>query len=231
MRDDYRTNEVDYRLLSTDRFGNHPSLGSIRYHNGGYEYIFLRSGEDTLDLYQASQFQTSRNVCSIKKSRSSRIALEVGSTVTVLPSMYIDEASASMEYSEYGGEKCYIISHFPKEDDFLKVKVYVRFSPLPEIFRQEYLNKNDTPNADADEYWLRLSLDYSDFETIESISLAIPKKRYHKEFRINGELRRRTVYTIKEMDFNLGLPEDYFDWKLQDLDYDDGDRKKVFRSK
>ena len=50
MQEDYRRNEVDFRLVITDRFGNHPSLGSIRYHNGGYEYIFLRSGEDTLDL-------------------------------------------------------------------------------------------------------------------------------------------------------------------------------------
>lgn len=231
MQDDYRKNEVDYRLLSTDRFGNHPSLGSTRYYNGGYEYIFLRSGEDTLSLYRASQFKTGRNVCSIGKSRRSDLSLEVGSTVTVLPSLYIDEVSASMEYSEYGGEECSIISHFPKGDDFLKVKVYVRFSPLPEIFREEYLNKGESPNADADGYWLRLSKDFSDFETIERISLAIPKKRDEKEFRKNGELRRRTVYTIKEMDFNLGLPEDYFDWKLKDLNYDNGGRKKVSGAK
>ena len=227
MQDDYKKDEVDYRLVIRDRFENHPSLGSIRYFCGGYEYIFLRSGEDTLSLYRGSQFQISRVASTIQKSRRSDIAIAVNSTATVVPSMYVDEASASMEYSEYAGEKCYIISHFPREDDFLKVKVYVRFSPLPEILREEYLNKN----AETEEYWLRLSKDYSDFETIESISLAIPKRRDQKEFRLNGELRRRTVYTIKEMDFNIGLPDDYFNWKLKDLDYDDGSRKRVFETK
>ena len=228
MQEDYRRNEVDFRLVITDRFGNHPSLGSTRYHNGGYEYIFLRSGEDILDLIRASQFHTIRGECTIEKNRRSNRVFEVTNTVTFLPSMYIDGASASMEYSEYAGEKCYIISHFPKEDDFLKVKIYVRFFPLPEIFREEYLFKGESPNAVEKEYWVRLSVDYSDFETIESISLAIPKRQDQKEFRPNGELRRRTVFTIKEMDFNLGLPEDYFDLQLKDLDYDDGERKRVF---
>ncbi len=225
LQEDYSKtgDEVDYRMVTTDRFENHPSLGSIRHLNGGFEYIFLRSGTDALTLYRASQFHTGLNVCWIGISRRSDLSFEVSNTATILPSIHIDETSASMEYSEYAGENCYIISYFPNEDDLLKMKVYVRFSPLPEIFREEYLNKN----AETEEYWLRLSKDYSDFETIESISLAIPKRRDHKEFRKNGEQRRRTVFTIKEMDFNIGLPEDYFDWKLQDLDYDNGDRKKV----
>lgn len=226
MRDDYKRSEVDFKLVVRDRFENYPSLGSTRYLCGGYEYIFLRRGEDALSLHRGSQFQISQSASTITKYRRSDLEMSVDSTVTILPSMYIDKASASMEYSAYAGEKCYIISHFPLENDFLKLKVYVRFSPLPEIFREEALNKKDK----TDEYWVRLSMDYSDFETIEGISLAIPKRRDQKEFLIDGELRRRSVYTIKEMDFNIGLPEDYFKWKLQDLDNDNGDRKKVFES-
>ena len=84
--------------------------------------------------------------------------------------------------------------------------------------------------ADEDGYWLRVATDYSDFEEVKSLNLSFPKVRDTREYRsVDRFVRRRTVLTIKEMDFNLGFPANFFDWDEAELTYDDGRRRHIFR--
>ena len=52
--------------------------------------------------------------------------------------------------------------------------------------------------------------------------------REEQEYRgSDGFMRRRTVMVIKEMDFNLGLPDNFFDWDEAEITNDSGKRKRI----
>lgn len=63
--------------------------------------------------------------------------------------------------------------------------------------------------------------------TVEALNLAVPKVRDGKEFRPDGLLHKQTIFTLKEMEFNVGRPANFFDWDETDLDYEDGRHKKI----
>lgn len=219
---------IDYRMETTGRFENHPSLGSIRFFNAGYEYLFLGNRVDTLTVLRVSQFQNTPFVSSIVKEHKEDTISEVIFAAEVPPTHFIDIARAQVQPAEFSGEKGYIITHFPFENDKeVLAKVYVRSSSLPEIFREDYYFQSESPNANAEGYWLRARTDYSDFQVVNELNIAVPKVRIHEEFRHDGWLHRRTIYTLKEMNFNIGLPENFFDWSETDLKDDKGTRKKI----
>ncbi len=232
MRPDYATtgDGINYRMEAIDRYNNHPSLGHIRHFNDGYEYIFLGNGTDTLTVIRASQFKKILPVAGIEKEHKEDTLDEVNDIAGLPPSRFIDETRARVESTEFSGEQGYIIHHFPFEnDEDIFVKVYVRSSLIPEVFREEYYFQSDAPIANAEGYWLRLRMDYSDFQIVKELNIAVPKVRVYKEFRSDGWQRRQSVYTLKEMSFNLGLPDHYFDIQETDLDDDKGNRKEFLR--
>ena len=226
------TSMMDYRMEIIGRFENHLSLGSIRFFNAGYEYLFLRNGIETLQVIRATQFDNSSivRVAGIDKEQEEDTVstmTEVTDAAQVPPTDLIDVTRAQVHPTEFSGEKGYIITYFSSEDEQILAKVYVRLSTLPEVFREEFYFQSESPNANADGFWLRLRKDYSDFHTVDGLNLAVPKVRLHKEFRENGGLHRQTVYILKEMDFNLGLSEIFFEWQEADLDDGKGNRKEI----
>lgn len=40
-------------------------------------------------------------------------------------------------------------------------------------------------------------------------------------------MRHHSVLIIKEMDFNLGLPDNFFDWDETEITNDSGKRKRI----
>ena len=125
----------------------------------------------------------------------------------------IDDTQAEVELLKNIEEvPTYIITYSPREN--IKAKIYVRLkSGLPVVFREESYFKGDSPQADAEGYWLAKVNIYSDFERVEELNIFFPKVREDRQFRrIDGFMRHRTIITIKEMDFNLGLSVNFFDW-------------------
>ena len=231
MHPDYATtgDGIDYRMEAIDQYENQPSLGHIRHFNDGYEYLFLGNGTDTLTVIRASQFHKTLDVAGIEREHQEDTISEVNDIAALPPTHFIDETRANVQSTEFSSEKGYIITHFPFEnDEEVLAKVYVRSSSIPEIFREDYYFQSDSPIANAEGYWLRVRVDYSDFQIVNELNIAVPKVRVHKEFRSDGWLRHQSVYTLKEMSFNLGFPENFFDLQETDLDDDKGSRKKLF---
>ena len=221
-------NRIDYRMEIISQYDKYPSLGHMRHYNGGFEDLFIGIGTDFLTVSRGSQFRETPSFAGIEMEHNKGTMDEVIDMAALPPSAFIDETRASVEPTEFSGEKGYIITHFPDENDKkIFVKVYVRASSIPEVFREDYYFKSDAPIANADGYWLRLRKDYSDFQVVDELNIAVPKVRVHKEFASDGWQRRQSVYTLKEMRFNLGLPEHFFDIQYTDLDDDKGKRKKV----
>ena len=232
MQPDYTTTGygIDYRMSSIDRYEYHPSLGHIRHFNDGYEFLFLGSGTDFITVVRTSQFDSDRSVAGIEMKQEDDTTEEVNNITELPPFHLIDEEHANVQSTEFSGEKGYIITHFPfKNEKEVLAKVYVRSSSLPEVFREDYYFQSDSPNANAEGYWLRVRTEYSDFQYVSDLNITVPKKRVRTEFRSNGWLQRQTVYTIKEMSFNLGLPEYFFEIQETDLDDDKGNRKEIIR--
>lgn len=229
MRLDYATaGGIDYWMNTVDRFEKHSSLGSVRFFSGGYEYSFFGNGIDRLKVLRITQFHNTRITSGIEKEHTEDTLPEVFEIAEVPPLHFIDPTRAKVEHGEFGGEKGVIITHFPFADDQeVKTKIYVRFSPLPEVFREEYYFQSESPNADAEGYWLRASAEHSDFQAIANLNLTIPKVRIYKEFRPDGWLHRQAVYTVKGMDFNLGFLDRFFDLQETDLDDDKGARHEI----
>ncbi len=220
--------EIDYRMEIISQYDKYPSLGHIRHFNDGFEDLFLGKGTDFFTVTRASQFDEIPSFAGIELEHQKDTINEVIDIAVLPPLDFIDETRASVESTEFSGEKGYIITHFPdKNDEKILVKVYVRSSSIPEVFREEWYFKSDAPIANAEGYWLRLREDHSDFQIVDELNIAVPKVRVQKEFRSDGWQRRQTVYTLKEMSFNLGLPEHFFDIQETDLDDDKGKRKKI----
>ncbi len=230
MRPDYATagGGIDYWMNAVDRFEKHPSLGSVLFFSAGYEYSFFGNGIDRLKVLRATQFHNTRITSGIDKEQAENTLREVSEVAEVPPLHFIDPTRAKAEPAEFGDERGFTITHFPFADnEEVRTKVYVRFSPLPEIFREEYYFQSESPNADAEGYWLRVSAEHNDFQAIADLNLTIPKVRIYKEFRPGGWLHRKTVYTVKEMAFNLELLDHFFDLQETDLDDDKGVRHEI----
>ena len=49
----------------------------------------------------------------------------------------------------------------------------------------------------------------------------------HQFRRVDGFMRYRNIMIIKEMDFNLGLPDNFFDWDETEITNESGKRKRI----
>ena len=219
-----------YRMEIISRFENYPSFDSTRFFNGGGLFNFFSNGTKAFRWSPPNQFANDRRVGSLQE-RASTTHPEVV-LVTILPPAYpIDETQAEVHLSENNTAMpiyiITIITSLPKEK--MKVKVYVQLKAgLPQVFRQEFYFKGDSPEADAEGYWLVLAEMYRDFERVEALNITIPRVREVHEFRrVDGFKRRRSVAIIKEMDFNLGLPASFFDWDESGLTANNDRHEKI----
>ena len=222
--------EVWLELIST--LENLPSVELKRFFGRGGQYLYLLNVNQHLQIrlppiFEFSPFVGNVSNTDLEKSHRSLTYRTVNAAIMVPPTHFIDATQAQVDLAESDSMPVTIITHFPLEK--VKAKIYVRIKKgLPEVFRQEYYYQSESPQADAEGYWLRTTTDYRDFETIKTLNLAFPMVRETKEFRdSDGFMRRHSVYTIKEADFNLGVSENFFDGDEADLADDDGRRKHI----
>lgn len=217
-----------YRLEDVYIFEDYPSLEYLRFFNGGNLRHFFFNGSQTLIREAPNQFSNDRIIGFLEKQKY--FNSEVLMAAHQAPSWAIDETQAKVHLSEVDTPNVpiYVIIDY-NPDAKMKVKIYVRIeNKIPEVFKEEFYYKSSSPHANTEGYWLRLVRTYSNFEQVETLNIAIPKVREEKEFRgADRFMRRHTVITIKEMDFNLGLPINFFDWNVSELTDDEGRRKII----
>ena len=215
-----------YRLESVSCFDNYPSLGHIRFFNGGDRLYFLSNGSKNIMGSPPNQFANDRRIGYLER-REENLQFQVITALSIPPSYLIDEKGTKVSSLERDGETVYVITHYPV--DRLKVLIYARLkNGLPEVFKEEFYYQSESPLSDAEGYWLRLTKTYSDFQRVDALNITVPKMREEHEFRgTDGFMRRHTVMTIKEMDFNLGFPVGFFDWNEAELNGDNGKPKRI----
>ena len=220
-----------YRMEIISRFENYPSFGSIRFFNGGGLFNFFSNGTKAFRWSPPNQFANDRRVGSLQE-RASTSHPEVSLLTNLPPAYPIDETQAEVHLSENStATPVYIITYIRtlSTDEKMKVKVYVQLKAgLPQVFREEFYFKGDSPEADAEGYWLLFAKMYRDFERVEALNITIPRVREVHEFRrVDGFKRRRSVAIIKEMDFNLGLPASFFDQDESGLTANNDGHEKI----
>lgn len=223
---------LDGQLRLNSHFEKHPSLPSRKFFNDGCMIIRVNKSYQVLSQVLPSQFSNEWQTGSISNRSREYMSQLMGISTNVPPTHFINEKRTKIELSESFEQMVYVITHFPfEDDDQVMAKVYVRLNnELPEVFREEYYYKSESPLVNSQGYWLRLTAEYKDFEKVEKLNITIPKVRVEKEFlSTDGFMRRKSVYTIKEMDFNLGLPSNFFDWDETELTGDDGKRRIIRR--
>ncbi len=216
-----------FRMEAISRFENYPSFESLRFFNGGGQSFFTSNGTVTLKEILPAQVKNNAPIGTFI-IRDIPTLPEVITAIKILPTYLINVTESKVHLLEENiDEPIYLITYLYGEK--IKIKLYVKIeSGLPEVTREELYYKSDSPHADAEGYWLRLVSIYSDFERVDSLNITVPKVREMHEFRgRDGFKRRRTIMVIKEMDFNLGLPIDFFDWDKSELNDDGGGQKWI----
>lgn len=215
-----------YRLEENFLFENYPSLEHLRFLCGGGQHHFFSNRSKILMGSPPSQFSNDNHIGYLQRLNE-HVPVEVIEATNIPPDLLFNETQSEVRFSENGtSEPTYLITHRTPHD--VKIKVYVRIKDgLPEVFQKEFYHRSESPHTDTEGYWLVLLNEYRDFEWIPTLSMTLPKVRDEKEFRADGFMRRHSILTIKEMDFNLGLPENFFDWDESELIDDIGRRKRV----
>ena len=216
-----------FRMEAISRFENYPSFESFRFFNGGGQSFFTSNGTVTLKEILPAQVKNNAPIGTFI-IRNIPTLPEVITAKNIPPTFPINETESKVHLLEENiDEPIYLITYLSGKK--IKIKLYVKIkSGLPEVTREEIYYKSDSPHADAEGYWLRLVSIYSDFERVDSLNITVPKVHEQQEFRgSDGFMRRRTIMVIKEMDFNLGLPADFFDWDKSDLNDDEGRQRWI----
>lgn len=217
-----------YRMEVISRFENYPSFKSFRFFNDGGLLYYFSNGTKNLKGSPPNQLAVDRRIGYLQRLKEDYIDTTVLNTRYLPPSLSIDEMHAEVRLLETDtSTPTYVITHYPIE----KVKVMVHVclkNKLPEVFKEEFYYQSESPHADAEEYWLRKVNLYRDFEQVEALSITFPKVREVREFRNTDRfMRHHSILIIKEMDFNLGLPANFFDWDESELTNDKGRRKRI----
>ena len=230
--------EVDYRLERIFPLEHFPSLALKRFRGIGGQDFFFSNRFQSLKIRTPNPLKNKRHMATILKkikqdedwSMDFQDAV-VDDATTFPPVHFIDINEAQISQSEFNGEDVTVIAHVlpTSEDEVVKAVVYVRFvAGVPQVFREEFYYQSQSPQMDEDGFWLRSVYDYRDFETVENLNIAIPKVKEMKEYRsVDGFMRFHSIITIKEMNFNLGFPTNFFDWNEAELTNDDGESSHI----
>ncbi len=209
---------LSYRIESIERFEKFPSLEQQRYNNAGKQILFFPKEDGGLILIYPPQFTKTNTLGVLEYSNWGQYF------PPIYPLNYIDESEAEVTQTRSGtGEDIVYITHFPYAGETVKVKLYIRFvEGLPQVFQEEFHYRSRSPIADEEGYWLRVKNVYSDFKIIPSLNIPFPRYHEAKYYESDGWQRRREIVSIKEMDVNLGLPANFFDWDEEEIRLEDG---------
>lgn len=234
--------EVGYRLEDIFPLEHFPSLALKRSRGGGGQNFFFSNGTQSLRIRPPNPVKNIMMIGSIFKKNIQYDIWSMGfgyskvDDAIGIPFWHlIDIDKAEVSHSKLNGEEVTVITDvsLPVEGEIVKVLVYVRFvTGVPQVFREEFYYKSQSPRMDKDGFWLRSVYNYSDFETVENLNIAIPKVKEMIEYRnVDGFLRFHSVFTIKEMNFNVGFPANFFDWDEKELTNDNGESKNIHEFK
>lgn len=217
------SSQYAYRYSRKRLFNDFPSLEHARFYAAGSLEYWVSNGVETLDWITPYQHGNERYIGTLKHREKYQKHPEL--IILFYPPLYklSDAVSYKVSLSEDDtGEPVYIITYIPYDKE--KVIVYVRVkNGVPEVFKLERYYKSESPRADAEGYWLRVVKTYRDFKWVEALNIAYPRVCELQEFyREDGFTRWHLVAIIKEIDFNLELPMNFFDWDESDLVNDDG---------
>ena len=221
-----------YRMEVISRFEKYPSLGSTRFFNGGDQFNYFSNSTKSLLWNPPNQFANDRRLGYTKKRQDDNHPSMVIMANKQIPAFPIDQTQVDVRLSAENKTTVptYIITYMVMRPDNVKAKVYVRLNMgLPEVYREEFYFRGDSPQADVDGYWLTIVYTYRDFERVEALNITVPKVREERQFRrVDGFMRFHAITVIKEMDFNLGLPTNFFNWVETELT-DDNDKSEKNR--
>ncbi len=227
-----------YRLEIISRFEKYPSLASIRHYGGGGQYYYFSNSIKSFKGLFPTPSQNEERVAALLEfelevpSDAFMNVVELASN-SPPPSEIIDETSVKVHFTKDSSDMpIYVITEYYNEKDNkekVKWKRYVRLKDgLPEVFRTEYYYIDDESNPEEKRHFLGVIVLYSDFRRVEALNITIPYKREEQQLHHNdGFIHQRSVMMIKEIDFNLELPSNFFHWNESELDYDDGQRKRI----
>lgn len=228
-----------YRLEVVSRFEKFPSLGSLRFYGGGGQYYHFSNGAKQIDGLFPTHLSNKLHIGSLQSRELDRPEDAYLPQLTMLlnipgPIIPIDSAKSEVELTKDSvGMSVYLISRFHEEKYNI---LHVRLTDgLPEVFREEnfktraaYFGRTkDSPNPEDQTLYLGWVILYRDFARIESLNIRMPKVIELQQFTPDGFMYRREIAIIKEWDFNLDFPQDFFDWNETDLSTDDGRYKSI----
>ena len=225
---------VDYRLERIFPLEHLPSLALKRFRGVGGQDFFFSNRIQSLRIRPPNPLKNNRIMATIFKLNKQGEDWDMGfqdavvdDTILIPSAHYIDIVEAQVSQSKLNGDEVTVITDVspPVEGEVVKVLVYVRFvAGVPQVFREEFYYQSQSPRMDEDGFWLRSVYDYSDFEIVENLNIAVPKVKEMKEYRnVDGFVRFHSVITIKEMKFNVGFPAKFFDWNEAELTNDAGE--------
>ena len=214
--------QCNFRLETISCFDNFPSASDApfpsvdfaRYYDGGRQEYRVVNSDQRLEITLPHQIDNGRIIGAIRVDTLEKEDSLLSRFPLRLPPRHIDKAEVQIEPAKVNGESVFILTYSPFEK--VRTKTYVRIENVPQIFREEHYYKSESPNANEDGYWLRLVKEYKDFVYFETLGIAHPKFFEAKEYRADGFMRRATSIAIIEMEFNQGLPANFFDWNLQE---------------
>lgn len=214
--------QYNFRMQEIGNFDNYPSANDTpfppidftRYYDGGRQEYRVVNANQSLLITLPQQNYNGNIIGDIRVDTLEEEHPLLSRFPIRLPPVNIDRSEVQIEPAKVDDENVILITYSPFEK--VRTKTYVRFSDIPQIFREEHYYKSESPNANEEGYWLRLVEEYRDFVYLEKLGIAHPKIFEAKEYRADGFMRRTTRITILEMEFNQGLPANFFDWNIRE---------------
>ena len=219
--------QYTYRLEKNHLFENYPSVEHIRFFGGRLQKYTISNPAKMLRIILPHQFNHDRIIGS-SESLNPSIPFLVTLTSEVPPGFPLTKAGKNevLLSKITTDEHTYLLTY--RNPKNLEIKIYVRLkNGLPEIFKQEFYHKYKLPHTDPEKKSLIILKKYWDFEWVPELNITLPKVREEKRFRSDGFMHEHKIVTIKEMDFNIGFPADFFEWKASELSDDEGRWKNI----
>ena len=205
--------QYNYRLEKKHLLESFPSVEYMRFFDDRLQKCTFSDSSKLLKIILPPQFDDFRDLSSSKRINFGN-PTSVTLSTDVPPGFPLTKGGKNEVFSSKidSDEHAYLLTYKNSRD--LEIKNYVRLkNELPEVFQQEFYHKYELPNTDTERNWLLILRKYRDFEWVPELNITLPKVREEKRFRPDGSMHEHTILTILEMDFNIGFPADFFEWK------------------
>ena len=221
-----------YRAEIISRYEKYPSFNAVRFYGGGGQFYWFSDSIKKLMGIFPIQFDNSILSGSLEESELKKpgdaFTLMLLIATNNLPPPFhtipVDGTRTEAQLTEDSFDiPIYTITTISVDKE-TKRRYYVRIKAgLPEIFKREVYYKAPKSHPqmlDAEGYRLSSINLFSNFERVEGLNISIP--RVHEERLLSALtddefMIRRIIMKISEMDFNLELPTNFFDWDLSEL--------------